>query len=47
MLNVVYKFQGGKFNQPVFASIFQYLPVNTAGMENTHMPAFCQPWFYA
>ena len=36
---LLYKFQGGKFN-PVFAIIFQYLPVftvNTAGMENTHI----------
>ena len=34
------KFQGDQFNQPVFAGIFQYLPylpVNTTGMENTHI----------
>ena len=30
-------FQGGLFSRPVFANIFQYLQVNTTGMENTHI----------
>ena len=34
---LLYKFKGGQFIQPVFTSICQYLPVNTTGMENTHI----------
>ena len=44
---LLYKFQGGKFNRPVFASIFQYLPVFTGKNcwygKYSYLPAFCQP----
>ena len=44
---LLYKFLGGQFNRPVFARIFQYLPVFTGKYrwhgKYSYLPAFCQP----
>ena len=43
-----FKFRYGKFNFPVFASIFRYMPVFTGKCHRhgkySYLPAFCQPW---
>ena len=42
-------FQGGKCQFPVFAGIYQYLPVFTGKYHRhgkySYLPAFCQPWW--
>ena len=37
LFKLLFKIQDCHFNDPVFAAIYQYLQVNTAGMENTYI----------